>query len=130
MLPRVEYRDLAQDAGLTGINISGAEKNKQYILETTGTGVAIFDFNNDGLQDIFLVNASRLDMAGDELTHYLYKNLGGLRFEDVTARSGLLHSGWGQGVCAGDVDNDGHVDLFVTHWERTSVPKSRRCDVS
>ena len=116
VLPRVEYRDLAQDAGLTGINISGAEKNKQYILETTGTGVAIFDFNNDGLQDIFLVNASRLDMAGDELTHYLYKNLGGLRFEDVTARSGLLHSGWGQGVCAGDVDNDGHVDLFVTHW--------------
>lgn len=125
VLPPVDYRDLAQDAGLTGINISGAEKNKQYILETTGTGVAIFDYNNDGLQDIFLVNASRLDTAGDELSHYLYKNLGGLRFEDVTANSGLLHSGWGQGVCAGDVDNDGHIDLFVTHWGKNVLYRNQ-----
>ena len=116
VLPTVDYRDLAQDAGLTGLNISGAEKNKQFILETTGTGVAIFDYNNDGLQDIFLVNASRLDTTGDEVSHYLYRNLGGLRFEDVTPGSGLRHSGWGQGVCAGDVDNDGHIDLLVTHW--------------
>lgn len=125
VLPTVDYRDLAQDAGLTGINISGAEKNKQYILETTGTGVAIFDYNNDGLQDIFLVNASRLDTAGEELSHYLYKNLGGLRFEDVTAKSGLLHLGWGQGVCAGDVDNDGYNDLFVTHWGKNVLYRNQ-----
>lgn len=125
VIPAVDYRDHAQDAGLTGINISGAEKNKQYILETTGTGVAIFDYNNDGMQDIFLVNASRLDIAEDKVSHYLYKNLGGLRFEDVTAKSGLLHSGWGQGVCAGDVDNDGHIDLFVTHWGKNVLYRNQ-----
>lgn len=125
VVPAVDYRDLAQDAGLTGINISGAEKAKQYILETTGTGVAIFDYNNDGLQDIFLVNASRLDNAGEELGHFLYKNLGGLRFEDVTANSRLLHSGWGQGVCAGDVDNDGYIDLFVTHWGKNVLYRNQ-----
>ncbi len=125
VLPAVDYRDLAQEAGLTGINVSGAEKKKQYILETTGTGVAIFDYDNDGLQDIFLVNASRLDTADEEVEHYLYKNLGGLRFEDVTPNSGLLHSGWGQGVCAGDFDNDGNIDLFVTHWGKNVLYRNQ-----
>ena len=125
VVPTVDYRDLAREAGLMGINVSGAEKNKQYILETTGTGVAIFDYNNDGLQDIFLVNAGRLDTVGDKPRHYLYKNIGGLRFEDMTENSGLLHSGWGQGVCAGDFDNDGHTDLFLTHWGRNVLYRNQ-----
>ena len=66
ILPAVDYRDLAREAGLTGINVSGAERKKQYIVETTGTGVAIFDYNNDGLQDVFLVNAGRLKTAGEK----------------------------------------------------------------
>jgi hypothetical protein len=113
--PVVDYRDIAAQAGLTGMNVSGATKNKQYIIETTGTGVAILDYDNDGLPDIFVVNGGRFD--GDPApTHYLYHNLGGLKFEDVTAKSGLAHTGWGQGVCVGDADNGGNVDLFVTQW--------------
>src|SRR4051812_25201222 len=52
--PAVEYRDIATQAGVTGVNVSGSETSKQYIVETTGNGVAIFDFDNDGLPDIFL----------------------------------------------------------------------------
>ena len=113
--PVVRYEDIAAQAGLTGINISGADKGKQYIIETTGTGVAIFDYDNDGLPDIFVVNGGRLD-GGQAPSHHLYHNLGGLKFQDVTETAGLSHTGWGQGVCVGDVDNSGNVDLFVTEW--------------
>ena len=114
--PTVRFEDVAAEAGLTGRNVSGAEQGQQYIVETTGTGVAIFDYDNDGLPDIFLVNADRLQKNQHAPTHFLYHNLGGLKFEDVTAKSGLEHTGWGQGVCVGDIDNDGYPDLFVTQW--------------
>jgi hypothetical protein len=113
--PVVRYEDVAAQAGLVGLNVSGAAKNKQYILETTGTGVAIFDYDNDGLPDILFVNGDRFQDGGTS-TPLLYHNLGGLRFEDVTVKAGLRHTGWGQGVCAGDIDNDGYVDLFITQW--------------
>src|ERR1700745_72949 len=58
--PTVSYEDLAVQAGLTGVEVSGADHGKEYIVESTGTGVAIFDFDNDGLPDIFLVNGGRL----------------------------------------------------------------------
>src|SRR5437762_6700744 len=58
--PAVEYRDIANQAGLVGVNVSGSETSKQYIVETTGDGVAVFDFDNDGLPDIFLVTSGRL----------------------------------------------------------------------
>src|SRR5580765_1202012 len=116
MPPDVRYEDIAKQAGLTGVNVSGAERGKQYIVESTGTGVAIFDYDNDGLPDIFLVNGGRFDEQGQNLTHFLYHNLGGLKFEDVTERAGIAHTGWGQGVCVGDIDNDGYTDLFVTQW--------------
>src|SRR3979490_3055399 len=68
--PVVRYEDIAARAGLTGKNVSGAERGKQYIVETTGTGVAIFDYDNDGLPDIFLVNADRLDETRPNPTHF------------------------------------------------------------
>jgi hypothetical protein len=114
--PVVRYEDIAAQAGLTATMISGADRAKQFIVESTGTGVAIFDYDNDGLPDIFLVNAGRLDGKGPAPTHHLYHNLGGLKFEDVTEKAGIAHTGWGQGVCAGDIDNDGNTDLFVTQW--------------
>jgi len=114
----VDFRDLAEEAGLTAVNVSGGEDHKKYILETTGNGVAVFDFDNDGLMDVFVANATTLDGdgAGKTATSHLYRNRGGLRFDDVTAHAGLTKVGWGQGVCAGDYDNDGRRDLFVTYY--------------
>jgi hypothetical protein len=114
--PTVDYRDIAREAGLTGVNISGSDTSKQYIVETTGNGVAVFDFDNDGLPDIFLVNSGRLEKGAAQPKHFLYHNLGALKFEDVTDKAGITLTGWGQGVCVGDVDNHGYPDLFITQW--------------
>src|SRR5260370_2933661 len=103
--PVIRYEDVAARAGLVGVNVSGAERGKQYIVETTGTGVAIFDYDNDGLPDIFLVNADRTDETGPKPTHFLSHNLGGLKFEDVTEKAVLAHTDCGHGVCVGDIRN-------------------------
>jgi hypothetical protein len=119
----VQYQDVAQTAGLTARTVSGGDERKQYILETTGTGVAIFDYDNDGLPDVFLANATTLegDGEGAHATGHLYRNRGRLTFEDVTERAGLTRVGWGQGVCAADYDNDGHRDLLVTYFGQTAL---------
>jgi enediyne biosynthesis protein E4 len=122
----VDFRDMAAQAGLTAITVSGTEDRKRYILETTGTGIALFDYDNDGRIDVFLPNGATLDAAGDsQPTAHLYRNVGGLRFEDVTARAGLGRAGWGQGVCAADYDNDGHRDLFVTYYGQSVLFRNR-----
>ncbi len=119
----VQYHDVAEAAGLTASIVSGGDERKQYILETTGTGVAIFDFDNDGLPDVFVANATTLDGDGEgaRATGHLYRNRGRLLFEDVTERAGLTRVGWGQGVCAADYDNDGHRDLLVTYFGQTAL---------
>src|SRR5260370_38544634 len=113
--PKVEFRDIAAAAGLTASSIYGGVTTKKYILEMTGNGAAIFDFDNDGKPDIFLVNGNRLE-AGQKATSRLYHNEGNETFRDVAEKSGLTQTGWGQGVCAGDFDNDGLTDLFVTYF--------------
>jgi hypothetical protein len=113
--PAVDFRDIAAEAGLSTVIVSG-DLDQTSVVENTGTGVAIFDYDNDGLPDIFLVQGDRHKPGPTLLTPHLYRNLGGLRFEDVTEKARIGHTGWGQGVCAGDVDNDGNVDLFVTQW--------------
>ena len=115
-LPSMVYRDIAKQAGLTGVNVSGTEHDKSYIVETTGAGVAILDYDRDGLMDLFFVNGDRLGDKAGQSRHYLYRNLGALRFQDVTEEAGIRGTGWGQGVCVGDVDNDAYADIFVTHW--------------
>lgn len=114
----VDYRDVAVEAGLTALHVSGGEDRKKYILETTGSGVAIFDYDGDGLMDVFLPSGTTLDGdgTGAKSTGHLYRNQGQLRFQDVTAAAGLGRVGWGQGVCAADYDNDGDTDLFVAHY--------------
>ncbi len=114
----IDFRDIASEAGLTAANVSGDADKKRYILETTGDGVAIFDFDNDGLMDILLVNATTMDGKGrgERSTSHLYRNLGNMHFEDITQKAGMGKVGWGQGVCAGDYDNDGFADLFVTYY--------------
>ncbi len=124
-LPSLRYEDVAAAAGLTGPNVSGSERRKTFILESTGTGVAILDYDNDGLQDIFLVNSDRFGSRSPRATHYLYRNLGNLRFRDMTQKADIGHTGWGQGVCAGDIDDDGFTDLFVTHWGKNVLYRNQ-----
>jgi hypothetical protein len=114
--PEIRFEDVGAAAGLTALNVSGAERNKQYIVEAVGSGVAILDYDNDGLPDIFVVNGGKFPLDASAAHHHLYRNLGNLKFEDVTEKAGIKPSQWGQGVCAGDFDNDGNVDLFVTNW--------------
>ncbi len=114
---KVDLRDIAETAGMSATNVSGSDSHKKYILETTGQGVGIFDYDNDGLMDVFVVNATTLDgRKGQRPSSHLYRNLGNLHFQDVTTRANLTHEGWGQGVCIGDYDNDGRRDLFVTYY--------------
>ena len=98
--------------------IFGGEHKNKYLLETTGCGIAFYDYDNDGWLDIFLVNGTRLGgfPAGQEPTNRLYKNNRDGTFTDVTTQAGLVHSGWGQAVCVGDYDNDGFDDLFITYF--------------
>jgi enediyne biosynthesis protein E4 len=114
------FEDIAEKAGLTMTNIFGGVDQKKYIIETTGTGVAIFDYDNDGWPDIFIVNGTKLEgsPSGTPATNHLYRNNHDGTFTDVTKKAGLVASGWGQGVCVGDYDNDGWEDLYVTYYGR------------
>src|SRR5712692_10671550 len=115
--PIAYFTDKAKEAGLAMMNVFGGENTKKYIIETTGTGVAIFDYDNDGWPDIFIVNGTKLDgfPPGKAPTNHLYHNNHDGTFTDVTEGAGLLSTGWGQGVCVGDYDNDGWEDLYVTY---------------
>ena len=112
------FTDVAAKAGLTAKIVFGGIDTKKYIIETTGTGVAIFDYDNDGWPDIFVVNGTTLDgfPSGQAPTNHLYRNNHDGTFSDVTSKTGLAATGWGQGVCAGDYDNDGWKDLYVTYY--------------
>ena len=114
----VNFVNTAKASGLNAKTIFGGEHKNKYLLETTGCGVAFYDYDNDDWLDIFLVNGTRLEgfPAGQEPTNHLFKNNRDGTFSDVTIKAGLAHSGWGQGVCIGDYDNDGWEDLFVTYF--------------
>src|SRR5437588_8575522 len=116
---QVVFTDVTASARLLhATNICGSRDNKQFLLEEMGCGVALFDYDNDGWLDIFLVNGTSLAPAerGYYPTCYLFHNNQNGTFTDVTKKAGLTHSGWGQGCCVGDYDNDGCDDLFVTYW--------------
>lgn len=118
----VSFTDVAAASGLRAIIEAGGDK-KKYILESMGSGVAFLDYDNDGWQDVFLVNGSRFDLRPGENqpTNHLYRNNHNGTFSDVTANAGLDKSGWGQGVTVGDYDNDGFEDLFITYWGRNTL---------
>jgi enediyne biosynthesis protein E4 len=121
--PIANFTDVARKAGLTMVNVFGGKDSKKYIIETTGTGVAIFDYDNDGWPDIFLVNGTTLEgfPTGKGPTNHLYRNNHDGTFSDVTEKSGLTATGWGQGVCVGDYDNDGWEDLYVTYYGKNRL---------
>jgi enediyne biosynthesis protein E4 len=117
--PIAYFTDVAKKAGLTMTNAFGGVTTKKYIIETTGTGVAIFDADKDGWPDIFIVNGTKLGgekTPGEPASNHLYHNNHDGTFTDITTKAGLVHTGWGQGVCVGDYDNDGWPDLYVTYY--------------
>jgi hypothetical protein len=121
--PLAYFVDQGEKAGLLALNVFGGIDTKKYIIETTGTGIAIFDYDNDGWPDIFVVNGTTLEgfPAGKAPTSHLYHNNHDGTFTDVTAQAGLQATGWGQAACAGDYDNDGWEDLYVTYYGKNRL---------
>src|SRR5438445_104279 len=116
-----KFTDVTVPAGLGHArNVSGSPDAKRYLVEEMGCGVALFDYDNDGWLDIFLVNGSTFDAPrpARKPTGFLFHNNRDGTFTDVTPKAGLTHSGWGQACCVGDYDNDGFDDLFISCWGR------------
>ena len=112
--PDLLFRDITAQSGITFTHHAAPEK--KYIVESMSGGVALFDYDNDGLPDLYFVDSLTVETAKDPKAarSALYRNLGGGKFQDVTDRSGLAHPGWGMGVCTADVDGDGWEDVYVT----------------
>ncbi len=110
------FTDVTVASGVSFRHENGLTGRCQY-LEIMGAGAGIFDYDGDGLLDLYFVNGNRfLETPSPEITNRLYKNGGDWTFTDVTAKAGVGDPGYGQGCCAGDYDNDGDMDLYVSNY--------------
>ncbi len=110
------FTDVAAAAGLTAPVIYGGVDRKDYLLETTGSGVAFLDYDNDGWLDLFIPSGARFGTNPPEAINRLYKNNRDGTFTDVTMKAGLARQGWACGVAVADYNNDGFDDIFVSYW--------------
>lgn len=119
---RVRFTRITEAAGIRFRHEDGSS-GRMYFPELMGPGCALADFTGDGLPDVFLVNGARLPGCppGPSFHSAFYRNNGDGTFTEATRASGLWDEGYGIGCCAGDVDNDGHLDLYVTHLGRNTL---------
>ena len=107
-----------EETGSLPVTTYSGGPTKDHILESGGNGIALLDYDGDGRLDVYVVTGAELSPSRQRIAHRnaLFRNLGGWRFEDVSAKAGVDLAAWGQGVCAGDADGDGRIDLYVTNW--------------
>jgi hypothetical protein len=112
-----EFIDVTERTGITFLHRCGTLE-KDWIVEVDGSGVALFDYDGDADLDIYFVNASLFDLKPSDPhpQNALYRNDGGWKFTDVTDESGVGDEGWGSGASVADLDNDGHLDLYISNW--------------
>lgn len=113
------FEDVVSQTALKDFKCVSGGKDKEYILETTACTVAVFDFDNDGRPDIYLLNGSTIKAQNGKekpAKSALYRNLGNWKFEDVTAKAGVENERWGMGVSIADYNNDGFADIFVSNY--------------
>jgi hypothetical protein len=121
--PKIRFEDVVSSSGISFVLNNSATPEKHQI-ETMIAGVAVFDYNNDGLLDIYFVNGAALPGLGKSDSRYynrLYRNNGNGTFTDTTDSAGLRGAGYGMGVAVGDYNNDGYEDLFVTGVNRNQL---------
>jgi len=110
------FTDVAQQAGLNNVVISGHSDRADYAIEAMSCGAAFFDYDNDGWLDALVLSGSRVGDPPPAATNRLYKNNRDGTFSDVTEKAGLFRTGYAYGVTVGDYNNDGFEDLFITYW--------------
>ena len=124
-----QFSDQTAAAGITYRNVFGGEE-KQYILESHGSGAAFFDHDSDGDLDLYIANgatfATYRDRSGPG--NALYRNRGDGTFVEITREAGVGDAGWGGGVAVGDIDNDGRPDLYVTNYGANVLYRNRGGD--
>lgn len=116
---QILYEDVTDKTAMANFRHRSGNPQKDYIFETPSGGVAIFDYDGDGLPDIYLLNGSTVPaMQGKEKPprSALYRNLGNWKFEDVTNKAGVANERWGTAVTVGDFDNDGLPDMYVSNF--------------
>jgi hypothetical protein len=122
-LSPIRFRNVADAAGLHFV-LENHPTPQKHLIESMAGGVAAFDYNNDGLTDVFFTNGASIPSLQKDSPKYfnrLFRNEGGMRFRDVTEDAGVAGTGYSMGVAAGDYDNDGHVDLFVAGVFRNTL---------
>jgi hypothetical protein len=114
----VVFEDVTDQTTMANFRHRSGTPQKDYLFEVPSGGVAVFDYDGDGLPDIYLLNGSTVEaLEGKEKPPRaaLYHNLGNWKFEDVTDKAGVANDRWGFGVAVGDYDNDGRPDLYVSN---------------
>jgi hypothetical protein len=119
----IEFDNVIKSSGI-GFRLMNSVSPQRYSIETMAGGVAVFDYNNDGLLDIFFANGASipsLEKTNPDYYNRLYRNNGDGTFTDVTEKAGLQGIGYSMGVAAGDYDNDGYVDMYVAGVNRNQL---------